>query len=1401
MATSASPVSTAPQATVKGTVVFVQGDAYLRDSSGKLTAIKPGDVVAEGDAIVTAAGAIVELQLPSGAKLSVGPERELLLNDELFATAAPERSENIVSSLGADADKVIQALNGGTDPFDGLEEPAAGVTGGGLGDQTHDFVRLVRILEEVTPVSYTYSSSTDGIDFLPAAGTTTLLVPANTPPVANPDATAATEDSPVSIDVLGNDTDADGDPLSVTGASVDPAKGSVTVNADGTLTFTPAANVNGPVEITYTISDGKGGTASATTTVDIAPVADAARVGTGSGTVTEDTPAQNTASGTVSIVDPDAGEAAFQPQTNSAGTYGSFTLAADGAWTYTLDNTKPEVQALKEGQRSTETFTVTSIDGTTSTVTITVIGTNDAPVAVADNASTDEDQPVTLNPLANDTDPDADTLAVTNASAANGQVTINTDGTLRYVPNPDFNGTDTVTYTISDGNGGTSTATVTINVTPVPDAPVAVADLAATDEDQPVTFTVLDNDTDADGDTLSVTGASVDPAKGSVVVNPDGTLTFTPAANVNGPVEITYTISDGKGGTSSAIATVNIAPVNDPASISKGAGTVQEETTLLASGTLTVTDPDADQSAFQAQSGTPGTYGSFSIDAAGHWTYTLDNGNPLVQGLATGDTRSETFTVASLDGTESTVVVTVLGLNEVIGAPGVGIVKEDNPIQTGGQLTASGGANFVAQPSTPGNYGSLTLNPDGSWTYTLANPTDAVQSLRDGEIRTETFPVSLSDGTTSTITITVVGTNDPALVSRDSGMVTEDSALTTNGVLTVSDADAGESAFRPQAAVAGQYGSLTLDAAGNWTYTLDNTHPAVQALGLGDTLSETFPVATVDGTPSRVAITINGTNDAPVVTPDSKVTPEDQPISGALTATDPDGDPLSFALKDAPSNGTVTVKPDGTYTYTPNRDYNGPDSFTVTVSDGKGGSVVTTVSLTVTPLNDDPVARNDANGLVKTDTVPATGNLITNPAGADTDVDGDTLAVSNVAGVAVTGATVVTGLYGTLTIQANGQYSYIQDATNNTVTSLAPGATLQDAFTYTVTDGQGGSANAVLSITIAGANTPPVARADVVGTPEDSAVTFAVLDNDTDPENDTLSVTGATVDPLKGTVVVNANGTLTFTPAPDVNGPVEVTYTISDGKGGTSTAIATINVTPTADTAVLGSGSGTVKEDTPAQTTASGTLSIVDPDAGEAAFQPLTNVPGLFGTLSLAADGAWTYTLDNTKPEVQALKEGETRPETFTVSSVDGTTTTVSITVTGTNDGPTAVADLAATNEDQPVTFAVLGNDTDPDGDTLSVTGATVDPLKGTVVVNANGSLTFTPAANVNGPVEVTYTITDGKGGTSTAIATINVTPTADTAVLGSGTGTVKEDTPAQTTASGTLSIVDPDAGEAAFQP
>ncbi|WP_141350135.1 retention module-containing protein, partial [Zoogloea ramigera] len=273
MATPTPPASTSAAPAPQGTIVFVQGEAYLRDRQGKLQAIKPGDAVAEGQEIVTAAGAVVDVQLPNGTKLTVGPDRQVLFNEELLATSAPEPSENVVSSLGADADKVIQALNTGGDPFAGLEDPAAGLTGGGNSDQTHDFVRLVRILEDVTPLAFSYTSSSDGIDFLPVSSvpaqpTTTA---ANQPPVATDDPAFTTrEDEATTVTVLTNDSDPDGDPISVTRATA--PNGTVTLNPDGTLRYVPNPDFNGTDTITYTISDGKGGTATAVVTVDVAPV-------------------------------------------------------------------------------------------------------------------------------------------------------------------------------------------------------------------------------------------------------------------------------------------------------------------------------------------------------------------------------------------------------------------------------------------------------------------------------------------------------------------------------------------------------------------------------------------------------------------------------------------------------------------------------------------------------------------------------------------------------------------------------------------------------------------------------------------------------------------------------------------------------------------------------------------------------------------------------------------------------------------------------------------------------------------------------------------------------------------------------------------------------------------------
>jgi len=181
------------------------------------------------------------------------------------------------------------------------------------------------------------------------------------------------------------------------------------------------------------------------------------------------------------------------------------------------------------------------------TVTVPEPG-NLPPTAVDDSGSTNEDAPVSINILANDSDPDTgDVIQVSDITqGADGTVTNNGDS-VTYEPNADFNGTDTFTYTISDGNGGFDTATVTVNVIAQPDAPVAVDDAVSTTEGTPVTGNVLDNDTDADGDTLFAALAT-NPTGGSVTLNTDGSFTYTPDTGTTSDT-FTYTVSDGNGGT------------------------------------------------------------------------------------------------------------------------------------------------------------------------------------------------------------------------------------------------------------------------------------------------------------------------------------------------------------------------------------------------------------------------------------------------------------------------------------------------------------------------------------------------------------------------------------------------------------------------------------------------------------------------------------------------------------------------------------------------------------------------------------------------------------------------------------------------------------------------------------
>ena len=312
-------------------------------------------------------------------------------------------------------------------------------------------------------------------------------------------------------------------------------------------------------------------------------------------------------------------------------------------------------------------------------------------------------------------------------------------------------------------------------------------------------------------------------------------------------------------------------------------------------------------------------------------------------------------------------------------------------------------------------------------------------------------------------------------------------------------------------------------------------------------------------------------NVAPNVGNYSQVTNEDQSVSGKVQGSDSNGDSLNYSKASDPQHGKVVVNEDGSYTYTPNANYNGGDSFTVLVSDGKGGTALSTVNIEVTPVNDPPKIT-DPNGNID----PVTGHYtattdedkpVSGKVSA-TDVDGDTLTFAKGSNPA----------HGTVTVDAQGNWTYTPSKDYNG----------SDSFTITVSDGKGGTATATVDIGVTPVNDPPKFDTPTAGngdpatghytatTDEDKPVSGKV--SATDVDGDTLTFAKGS-NPAHGTVTVDAQGNWTYTPSKDYNGADSFTITVSDGKGGTATATVDIGVTPVNDAPIVTHATATVSEE------------------------------------------------------------------------------------------------------------------------------------------------------------------------------------------------------------------------------
>jgi large repetitive protein len=832
--------------------------------------------------------------------------------------------------------------------------------------------------------------------------------------------------------------------------------------------------------------------------------------------------------------------------------HGSLVAFADGSFSYTPD----------AGFTGTDTFVYRMRDasGNTAdaTVTIEVLpAANRAPLGTPDAYAMRADTTLSVaSPgfLGNDLDPDGEALTATLIvdNVDHGSLVAFADGSFSYTPDAGFTGTDTFVYRMRDESGNTADATVTIEVVEGNRAPIGVDDRYALVVDTTLTVAssgFLGNDLDLDGEVLTATLIVDNVDHGSLVAFADGSFTYTPDAGFTGTDTFVYRMRDASGNTADATVTIDVlgAVGTAPVGVPDAYVVANDQVLTVAAPGFLGNDLDPDGEALTATLIVDNVdHGSLVAFADGSFSYTPD----------AGFTGTDTFVYRMRDASgntaDATVTIEVLpAANRApLGTPDAYAMRADTTLSVaspgflGNDLDPDGEALTATLIVDNVDHGSLVAFADGSFSYTP----DA------GFTGTDTFVYRMRDesGNTAdaTVTIEVVEGNRAPIGVDDRYALVVDTTLTvaSPGFLG-NDLDLDGEVLTATLIVDNvDHGSLVAFADGSFTYTPD--------AGFTGTDTFVYRMRDASGNTADATVTIDvldlDVNAPPVAVDDTYDAVQDTPLTvdapGVLANdTDPDGDPLAVDAYDATStNGaTVTMTPDGAFTYTPAAGFAGTDTFTYTITDGRGGTDTATVTIDV---NGPPVAVDDTYDAVQDTplTVDAPGVLAN-----DTDPDGDPLAVDAYDATSTYGATV--------TMTPDGAFTY----------TPAAGFAGTDTFTYTITDGRGGTDTATVTIDV---NGPPVAVDDTYDAVQDTPLTVdapGVLANDTDPDGDPLAVDAYDATSTYGaTVTMTPDGAFIYTPAAGFAGTDTFTYTITDGRGGTDTATVTIDVGATANRSI-----------------------------------------------------------------------------------------------------------------------------------------------------------------------------------------------------------------------------------------
>ena len=1093
--------------------------------------------------------------------------------------------------------------------------------------------------------------------------------------------------------------------------------------------------------------------------------------------------------------------------TSVNGTYGTLTIGSDGSYQYVASS---DINNLDAGEANiTDVFTYTVSDGNggtdTETLTINVIASQDLTArndtgTVNEDATLEVDDGDNLTPVTAATY-DPSPFSIRSQESSVQGFTFNNDGTKMFITGTsgeDINeynlstAFDVSTATFNDINGdGTGFSvgdqdTMPIDVSFNNDGTkMFVLGYRNRDVNEYTLTTGFDVSTASFVDSFSV--GSQESENHGLTFNNDGTKMFVVGAQGDDINE--YTLSTGFD-VSTASYTQNFSvSAQDTTPISL---TFNNDGTKM----FVVGNQGDDINEYTLSTGfdvsTASFVGEFSVSSQDPNPYDIEFNNDgtklFMLGRQAGDiseySLTTPFSLVNISGEHSGDVINTSSTDNYDTDP-----DSDTLTVTAirvGSSEGSGTAGSVGS-ALDGTYGQLTIAANGSYTY-VANK-DAADALDPGDVVTDTFNYTVSDGQGETdiavLTITVNGINDTPVADAETGSVDISQTLTvTDGTsdLLHGDTDADASASLRVSSI------VATTASGSATAVNPGT-----AYNSGYT--------SVTGSKGTLRVGADGTY---------------QYIAGSSTGTDV----FTYTLSDGTATHTATL--------------------TITVSSSNNAPSATNDTDAVN--EDATITESSGSELLVADDTDADSDALTVTQIAVTGASNSSVAGSSTYN---SNGTSKTGTYGTLVIGANGTYTYVAD--QSAADDLDAGDTATDSFTYTVSDGTA-TDTATLIITVTGVNDVPTAADKTITTNEDTAHVFSASDfGYTDADDDdalvSVKITGledagalqyyngsAWVDVTENQVITATdigNNKLRFNPAANENGSSYTTFdfTVNDGDADSASAnTITVNVTAVNDAPVADNETNSVNEDATITVT-DGSSDVLHGDtdtendaltvtqiavtgasnssvAGSSTYNSNgTSKTGTYGTLVIGANGTYTYVADQSAAD--DLDAGDTATDSFTYTVSDGTATdtaTLIITVTGVNDVPTAADKTITTNEDTAHVFSASDfGYTDADDDdalvSVKITGledagalqyyngsAWVDVTENQVITATdigNNKLRFNPAANENGSSYTTFDFTVNDGDADSASAntiTVNVTAVNDAPVADNETNSVNED-------------------------